>query len=55
MMAAQLAIEYLHNKVNGLGGIISIDKKGNYGFHNNTPKMARAYAEEDGKIVTMIH
>ena len=55
MTAAKIAIEYLHNKVNGLGGIISIDKNGNYGFHNNTPKMAKAYAEENGNIISMIH
>ena len=41
--ASALGIEQLAQKVNGLGGVISIDQNGNYGWAHNTPKMAFAY------------
>ncbi|MDZ7332672.1 MAG: isoaspartyl peptidase/L-asparaginase [candidate division KSB1 bacterium] len=52
--AAQTAIEILGQRVNGWGGIILIDRNGQYGFAHNTSKMAFAYMEESGEIVARI-
>jgi len=41
--AAKNAIEYLAKKVNGLGGVITLDVKGKIGISFNTPRMARGY------------
>lgn len=49
--AAEKSISILQNRVNGLGGIIGINKNGDYAFAYNTPKMAHAYAEENGNVV----
>ena len=49
MKAAQESIRILQKKVNGLGGIIGIDKNGHYALAHNTPKMAFAFWE--GKVV----
>lgn len=54
MKAAEKGIEKLQNKVNGLGGIIGIDFRGEYAFAHNTPKMAHAYAKENGEIEARI-
>ena len=45
MDAAQKSVRLLAKKVNGLGGVIGIDKHGEYAFAHNTPKMAFAYWE----------
>ena len=52
--AAKMGIEKLEQKVNGLGGIIGIDFRGNYAFAHNTPKMAHAFAGTNG-IVAKIY
>lgn len=52
-VAAREGIDYLGNRVNGLGGIIGINKYGNYAIAYNTPRMARGYIE-DGKSVVAI-
>ncbi|MEO1257716.1 MAG: isoaspartyl peptidase/L-asparaginase [Bacteroidota bacterium] len=49
MIAARKSIEILQTKVNGLGGIIGIQKDGRYAFAHNTPKMAFAFW--NGKVV----
>ena len=54
MQAAKAAIELLSKKVNGLGGVIGINAKGQYGFAYNTPKMAFAYANEQGEVNSFI-
>ena len=41
--AAQEAMNYLKQRVNGHGGIIVLDAKGNFGIAHNTPRMAWAY------------
>ncbi|MEL6832580.1 MAG: isoaspartyl peptidase/L-asparaginase [Bacteroidota bacterium] len=41
--AAAMGITVLAEKVSGLGGVITIDRNGNYGWAHNTPKMAFAY------------
>ncbi len=45
--AAALAVQLLHEKVGGLGGLIMIDRTGDIGLSFNTPKMAYAYMSED--------
>lgn len=50
MAAAQLGIDILARKVNGLGGVIGINAKGEYAWVHNTPYMAMAYAEEEGAV-----
>ncbi len=46
--AAQAAIDYLHSRLNGHGGIILLDPEGNIGIAHNTPRMAWGYATVDG-------
>ncbi len=50
MAAAQKGIDLLARKVNGLGGVIGINAAGEYAYANNTPYMAMALAEVDGRI-----
>ncbi len=38
--AAADAIHHLKNRVNGHGGIIVLNRKGEFGIFHNTPKMA---------------
>eukprot|EP00002_Diphylleia_rotans_P017324 TRINITY_DN3362_c0_g1_i2.p2 TRINITY_DN3362_c0_g1~~TRINITY_DN3362_c0_g1_i2.p2 ORF type:complete len:311 (+),score=86.63 TRINITY_DN3362_c0_g1_i2:252-1184(+) len=45
MDSASLVVRYMKSRVNGLGGIIMVDRDGKYGFAYNTPKMAFAYAD----------
>lgn len=52
--AAEIAVDLMHRRVNGLGGIILIDKSGNYGYAYNTPKMAFAYADSSGTVIAKI-
>lgn len=47
--AAELGIQQLADKVNGLGGVITIDAQGQYGWAYNTPKMAFAYWNTETK------
>jgi len=53
-VAAEMAVEMLRQRVQGLAGVILIDRRGRYGFAYSTPKMAFAYAEASGKIVEHI-
>ena len=53
MQAAILGIDILKNRVKGLGGIIGINKEGNYAFAYNTPKMAFAYMDIEKLDVTV--
>lgn len=52
--AAQNAIQYMHKRVNGFGGLILIDKDGQVGFAHNTPQMASAWMDEGGELRTYI-
>lgn len=45
--AARWSIEYLAQKVGGLGGIILLDRQGRIGYACNTPRMACALMRED--------
>ena len=44
--AAEQSVKMLEKKINGRGGVIVLDRKGNVGIFYNTPKMARAYMKE---------
>jgi len=50
--AAEESVKMLENKINGRGGVIVLDKKGNIGISYNTPKMARAYMKEGMDVPT---
>lgn len=52
--AAQLGIDILQQRVQGMGGVIGINKAGDYAFAYNTPFMAYAYQAAHGEIVTNI-
>lgn len=53
-LAAQASIDYMEKRVDGYGGIIVIDKDGQIGFAHNTPHMAVAWYDEDGKLCSYI-
>jgi len=44
--AAEEGVKMLEKKINGRGGVIVLDKKGEVGIFYNTPKMARAHIKE---------
>lgn len=52
--AARMSIDLLYRRVAGWGGIIIIDKKGQYGFAHNTTKMAYAFAHPSGEVIARI-
>jgi beta-aspartyl-peptidase (threonine type) len=54
MEAAQLGIAMLEKRVNGLGGVIGINTKGEYAYSHNTPYMAFAYYHEEVGISSQI-
>jgi beta-aspartyl-peptidase (threonine type) len=49
-VAAEKAIGVLTDRVHGLGGVIVIDRTGRIGLAFNTPRMARAWIEQDEVI-----
>jgi len=55
MVAAQMAVDLLRRRVQGLGGIILISPLGHYGFAHNTTNMAFAYVDSSDKVVARIH
>ena len=56
MEAAVKGISSLSDpRVNGYGGVIVIDHKGEYGFHHNTPRMAFSYANDNGDVLSFVH
>jgi len=52
--AAEAAIGLFAQRVDGLGGLILVDRLGNYGLAHNTPEMAFAYADAAGGVVAGI-
>jgi beta-aspartyl-peptidase (threonine type) len=46
MSAARWAVRQLSEKVDGLGGIITLDRNGDIGYTHNTPRMAFAYMHQ---------
>lgn len=50
LKAAQTGIAILKNRVNGMGGVIGINNRGDYAFAYNTPKMAFAFVNEQAAI-----
>jgi len=53
-IASQQSVDILEQRVKGWGGIIIIDKNGQYGFAHNTSRMAFAYANSAGEIIARI-
>lgn len=49
--ACQAAIQVLKERVNGQGGLIAIDARGQIGWHFNTDAMPYAYATGDAAVV----
>lgn len=43
--ACEGGLEIMARRVDGLGGIIMVDRRGTVGFHHNTPRMAYAFFE----------
>lgn len=43
--ACESAIDLMARRVDGLGGLVMVDRRGVVGYHHNTPKMAVAYVE----------
>jgi beta-aspartyl-peptidase (threonine type) len=53
MAAAKEGIQYLTERVQGLGGIIGINSSGEYAFAYNTPRMARGYIDGGAPVVAI--
>jgi|GEM_PF-5854146 len=51
---ARRALEYMHRKIGEYAGLIMIDKKGNYSLAHITRKIAYAFIDDSGKIVSGI-
>ncbi len=54
MKAAQDSMEVLKRRGHGFGGVIIISPNGEYGFAHNTPRMAFAYADDEGNVQAQI-
>lgn len=54
MIAARHAVELLHRRVGGYGGIILLGSDGKPGFAFNTPRMAYGYRVQGGETVVGI-
>jgi beta-aspartyl-peptidase (threonine type) len=52
--AARFGITQLEKRVNGLGGVIGINRAGEYAYYHNTPFMAYAYYNTKKGIVSSI-
>jgi beta-aspartyl-peptidase (threonine type) len=52
--AADYAIQTLYERVGGYGGIILVDFRGQIAFSYNTPHMAAAWVDEQGRIQSRI-
>jgi len=48
MQAADNSMEVLRTRGHGFGGVIMLSPTGEYGFAHNTPRMAFAYADDEG-------
>ncbi len=49
--AAKKAISILESRVNGLGGVIIVDRNGEFGLAHNTPRMAFAYKNSGSGLI----
>ena len=52
--AAEAMIQYLAQRVNGQGGIILMNPKGEFGCAYNTLQMGRAWVTPEGEIVAFV-
>ena len=53
--AANTVIMDKLTKLGGTGGLIALDRKGNFSMPFNTPGMYRAYIDDEGKVVVKIY
>jgi beta-aspartyl-peptidase (threonine type) len=53
-LAARASVELLADRTKGTGGLILLDRHGNPGLAFNTPRMAHAYVQSDGKFVVEV-
>jgi beta-aspartyl-peptidase (threonine type) len=53
MVAARSSIDHLEKKVDGLGGVIVIDKEGGLGYAHNTPYMCLGLRKGERRQVTI--
>jgi beta-aspartyl-peptidase (threonine type) len=51
--AAELAMEMLWSRLQGRGGLIVLDARGNYGIAHNTPRMAWGVRTESGEQISV--
>lgn len=52
--ACKDAVENMRTRVNGYGGLIMVDSKGMLGYYFNTPRMAYAYIDGNGRKKTSV-
>lgn len=52
--AAREAIDLMGKRLEGYGGLILIDREGRAGFAHNTPHMAAAWYDDEGRLHTYI-
>lgn len=52
--ACREAVELMALRVNGHGGLIMIDSSGRLGYYFNTPRMAYAYVDGDGRRASSV-
>lgn len=55
MESAARSMNVLLKRGKGYGGVIMLSPQGEYGFAHNTPRMAFAYADDDGQVQSRIH
>ena len=48
--AVKKAVEEMRKRVDGYGGAILVTPQGQIGLYHNTPKMAFAFSDKNGKI-----
>lgn len=52
--AAKMGLDILEQRAKGLGGLIGINKNGDYTFAHNTARMAFAYTSNNGEVIANI-
>ncbi len=53
--ACSEAVDMMQARVSGLGGVIMVDARGVVGYEHNTPKMAFALTDSEGRKVAAVH
>ena len=53
-LAARASVKLLADRTKGTGGLILLDRQGNPGFAFNTPRMAYAFVQPDGRFIVEV-